>query len=368
MPTINLAAKYANAVDEKIKNGLLSTAGVNSDYDFIGARTVKVYSFAAVPMNNYSTSGSNRYGSPSELEDTVQELTLSQAKSFTFTIDKVNAVDSPEGVRDAGKALARQINQAVIPMLDTYRFCKIGAGAGTVSYDTITKSNAYEKFIAANSAISDKDVPLGGRVAFCSPTFIGFLKQDSSFVKGSELGQQALFNGQVGEVDGVAIISVPAGRLPVGCAFIITNASATCAPVKLEDYKLHEDAPGIAGTLVEGLIYHDAFVLSQQSDGIAIHYGVLGSVTFTGTASATSGKTDLSVGAVNGAADYYYKVGSSAITPPTLGGGTSGYTKLTSLTETITPGSGNTHCVVCAVDGGGKVIASSKDTTIAIGA
>ena len=366
--SVNLATKYSGIVDEKIRNGVLSTPGVNNDYDFIGARSVKVYTFSPVAMNDYSTSGTSRYGSPSELEDTLQEMTLSQAKSFTFTIDKINAVDSPEGVRDAGKALARQISQAVIPMLDTYRFGKIVAGAGSTAYTAVTKSNAYEKFIDANNAISNKDVPIGGRVAFCSPSFLGLLKQDSSFVKGSDLGQKALFNGQVGEVDGVAIIQVPETRLPVGLAFVITNPSACCAPVKLEDYKLHEDAPGIAGTLVEGLIYHDAFVLNGQKDGIAAHYGTLGALTFAGTASTTSGKTDITVTGKNGIVDYYYKVGSSAVTPPALGAGTSGYTKLAGLTDTITPGSGNTHCVVCGVDGNGKVIAASGDTTIAIGA
>lgn len=365
--SVNLATKYSGIVDEKIRNGVLSTPGVNNDYDFIGARSVKVYSFSPVAMNDYQTSGSNRYGSPSELGATLQEMTMSQAKSFTFTIDKINAVDSPEGVRDAGKALARQISQAVIPMLDTYRFGKIVAGAGATAYAAVTKSNAYEKFIDANNAISDKDVPIGGRVAFCSPAFLGFLKQDSSFVKGSDLGQKALFNGQVGEVDGVAIIQVPATRLPAGLAFVITNPAACCAPVKLEDYKLHDDAPGIAGVLVEGLIYHDAFVLNGQKDGIAAHYGALGALTFTGTAGA-SGKTAIAVTGLNGCVDYYYKVGSSAVTPPTLGAGTSGYTKLAGLTDTITPGSGNTHCVVCGVDGNGKVIATSADTTIAIGA
>lgn len=50
---INLATKYSGKVDEVIINGALSAPSVNNDYDWIGAQTVKVYSFDPVSMNNY---------------------------------------------------------------------------------------------------------------------------------------------------------------------------------------------------------------------------------------------------------------------------------------------------------------------------
>lgn len=64
---VNLATKYSAKVDEAIKNGALSQPSVNNDYDFIGVKTVKVYSFDPVAMNDYTRSGSNRYGTPQEL-------------------------------------------------------------------------------------------------------------------------------------------------------------------------------------------------------------------------------------------------------------------------------------------------------------
>lgn len=45
---------------------------------------------------------------------------------------------------------------------------------------------------------------------------------------------------------------------------------ATVAPTKLEDYKIHQDPPGISGELVEGRIVYDAFVLDNKK--MAIYY------------------------------------------------------------------------------------------------
>lgn len=40
------------------------------------------------------------------------------------------------------------------------------------------------------------------------------------------------------------------------------------SPVKLADYKIHENPQGINGWLVEGRIYYDAFVLNNKKAAI----------------------------------------------------------------------------------------------------
>lgn len=269
---INLATKYSNQVDEVIRRGLLSTAGVNNDVEFGNARTVKVYTLDTAPLNDYDpTAGMSRYGTPTELEDTVQEMEMTQQKSFTFTIDKTYEADSPEGVRDAGKALQRQIEQVIIPAIDTYRFSVLAENAGTKIYEELTSENAYETFVAANTAITDEEFPIEGRVAFCSNEFIELLKKDTGFTKATELAQDRIvFKGMVGDCDGVAIIAVPKRRLPEDTAFIITHPMCAPAPVKLQEYKIHRDPPGIAGTLVEGLLYHDIFVFDKKKKAVAV--------------------------------------------------------------------------------------------------
>ena len=104
-----------------------------------------------------------------------------------------------------------------------------------------------------------------------------------------------LVKGQIGEIDGVAIIKVATSRLPAGCLFEITHAAATVAPVKLEEYKIHEDPPGISGQLAEGRVYYDAFVLNKKKDMISVVYGNTGSLTLTATAGSSSTKSKVKV-------------------------------------------------------------------------
>ena len=269
---VNLAEKYSSQVDEVIRRGLLSTAGTNNDVEFGNAQTVKVYSLDTAPLNDYDpTAGMSRYGTPVELEDTVQTMQMSQQKSFTFTIDKTYESDSPEGVRNAGKALQRQIEQVIIPAIDTYRFSVLATKAGTKIEKVLSSGNAYSTFVEANTAITDEEFPVEGRVAFCSNAFIELLKQDGAFTKATELAQdRVIYKGMVGDCDGVAIIAVPKRRLPEDTAFIITHPMCAPAPVKLQDYKIHKDPPGIAGTLVEGLLYHDIFVFDKKKKAVAV--------------------------------------------------------------------------------------------------
>ena len=280
---VDYAQKYAQKIDERFSLNSLTNSAVNSDYDFVGVKTVNVYSVGTAAMGDYSRSGSSRYGTPTELDQTVQELTLSKDRSFTFTIDKGNFNDA-QMVAQAGEALNRQLLEVVIPEIDIYRLAKMAEGAGTVSKAAaITKTNAYSAFLDAQEALTDNKVPQAGRVCFCSAAFFKFIKQDDSFIKASDIAQTALINGQVGAVDGVPLIIVPSSYMPEKTDFIITVPQACTAPMKLAEYKIHEDPPGINGWLVEGRVYYDAFVLKNKKAAIYRHIN---------TALTTSGSTE----------------------------------------------------------------------------
>lgn len=269
--TVNLAEKYSTKIDEKFKLGSVTTPAVNNDYDFVGVKTVKVYSIPTVAMGNYTRTGANRYGTPEELDDTVQELTLTRDRAFTFTIDKGNLVDQMM-IKEAGKALARQIDEQVIPEIDIYRISKIVASAGSSSTPAVvTKANAYSAFLDGQEKLTEEKVPLTGRIAYVTPAFYKAIKQDASFIQASDLAQNMLIKGQVGEIDGVSIIVVPTVYMPTKTDFVITHPVACCAPVKLSEYKIHDNPPGINGYLIEGRVYYDAFVLTNKAKAIYKH-------------------------------------------------------------------------------------------------
>lgn len=268
---INLAQKYSSKVDERFKLKSLTEAAVNQDYDWDGVNTIKVYSIPTVAMADYTRSGSARYGTPADLVDTIATYLIAKDRSFTFVIDKGDKQDSMN-VRDAGKALGRQHDEVIVPELDTYRLAKLvtsaAANGGRPTATNITASNAYASFLTANAKLDDNKVPQPGRVAFVTPTYYNFIKQDPTFIKASDSAMAKLNSGQVGDIDGVPIIKVPSSYFPVKTPFILTHKSAMVAPKKLEDYKVHENPPGINGNLVEGRIIYDAFVLDAKKTAI----------------------------------------------------------------------------------------------------
>lgn len=270
---VNLATKYEKKVDERFTKKSVTEAAVNREYDWNGVDTIKVYSIPTVAMGNYTKTGLNRYGVAAELDNTVQTMLLTRDRSFTFTIDKANSQDT-QGVMEAGKALARQIDEVIVPEIDIYRLSTMSAAAianGHTAIAAITASNAYVKLLEAGAFLDEDKVSATGRIAFCTPSYYNFLKQDNTFIKASEIAQNMLINGQVGEVDGVKIVKVPSNYLPANHAFVLTHPVATVAAQKLEDYKIHDNPPGINGKLVEGRKRYDAFVLNNKVHALFAH-------------------------------------------------------------------------------------------------
>ena len=275
MPTYSLASKYAQKVDEAFQRGALLNQVTNRDYDWDGVESVYVYSIPVVDLNDYTRSGTNRYGSPDELGNSTQKLTIRKDRSWTFTIDKLNRNQS-QMVSDAGKAVARQLALKVIPEVDTYTFQEMAKNAGHSSSTTPTKSNAYSLLLAAQEVLGDANVPDQGRVCLVSYAFAGLLKQDPAFMRDCDIAQNALIKGMLGEVDGCKIIKVPSSRMPGAFSgstktpgwFLLCHPMATVAPTVLSEYKVHTDAPGISGWLCEGRVSYDAFVLNNKRDAL----------------------------------------------------------------------------------------------------
>ena len=61
---------------------------------------------------------------------------------------------------------------------------------------------------------------------------------------------------------------VPDSYLDANCNFLIVNKTSAIAPVKIKDYKIHTDPPGVSGNLVEFRMYHDCFVLDTRAKGV----------------------------------------------------------------------------------------------------
>lgn len=269
----NLASKYSKQIDERFTRESQAMMALNNEYEFTGVKTVNVYSIPVVPLTDYQRTGTQRYGTPDDLQRNVQTLTIRKDRAFTFIIDRGDKLQSMM-VMDVGKSLSRQLSEVWVPEFDSYVFQTLAAAAteiGNFSTAAITKSNAYEQFLAGMEALGNANVPDQGRVCFCSYRFANLLKQDPAFMKYSNLSQEMVIKGVMGEVDGCKIVKVPSSRLPAGAAFMITHPVAATAPKQLEETKIHDNPPGISGWLCEGRFIYDCFVLNNKAKAIYYH-------------------------------------------------------------------------------------------------
>ena len=149
---INLHEKYDKQIQTKFTQKSLVNGVLDNSYSFAGVKTVKISTPVTVPMVDYTRTGSNRYGTPTEMQDTVQEMTLTQDKSFSLTIDKGNNADQ-NGIKEAGKMLSLQIEERAVPLMDKYFLEMLSKKAGKIvgSGTALTKSNVCERITPAHA-------------------------------------------------------------------------------------------------------------------------------------------------------------------------------------------------------------------------
>lgn len=273
--SISLVTQFLPYVDEMFAAESKKSLLTNQDLAWTGAHTVKVYKVSTASMTNYGRSGPasgdwSRYGTVAGLDATTEEFTLRKDRSFTFAIDKLDKDETGDQLA-AASALARQVREVVIPEVDTYVYGIMAAGAGTKPAATaLTASNIYEEILKASTVLDNKEVPETGRVILVTPDVYLLMKKSTDITMETDIGNDMRLRGVISNLDGCNVIKVPSNRVPAGFGFMMAHPCATVAPTKLEDYKIHQDPPGISGELVEGRICYDAFVLDNKK--YAIYY------------------------------------------------------------------------------------------------
>ena len=272
---INLTTVFKPYTDELFSTESKKALLTNNDFDWTGAHTVKVYKIGTSAMNDYSRNPvegftGSRYGTIKDLDATTEEFTLKKDRSFTFAIDKLDTDETAQQL-EAASALARQQREVVIPEVDSYVYGVMAEGAGTKpAAVTLDETNIYNEILKATEALDNAEVPESGRVLVVSPGVYLMMKRSQDITMETEIGSDMRLKGVISNVDGAAVVRIPSAHLPEGFGFMLCHPCACVAPTKLEDYKIHVDPPGISGSLVEGRIVYDAFVLDNKK--MAIYY------------------------------------------------------------------------------------------------
>lgn len=269
---INLAKKASDKVVERFRLESVTEGIFTNRYKWTGVATVQVYTVDNLPLQNYDktkTSGS-RFGTLTEVGDTMQEMTVTDDKSFNGSIDQGNNT-SQLMIKSASTILKRTTDEVLIPYVDKYRLNKLAAGAGLNAYSvSLTSANVVEKLFAAGAAMSNAKVPKKDRVIYIGETEALKLKLASQVVGIDNLAEKSIVNGVCGTIDGAQVRVVPDDYMPSGVVFMIVKKGCACAPKKIETYRIIESDKDIDGAIVQGRFMHDCFVLTTLANGIYV--------------------------------------------------------------------------------------------------
>ena len=276
MAAQNYASSTLGVIDERLALEVKTADVVNKGgirLDFNGRNSVTIYTVNTVSEVNYVRSGNNRFGALNELGTGTQTFTLSQDKSFTFSVDRGNLEDSMM-VQEANKAVKRQIREVATLNIDVYTLATAHAYALANSQGAtaaVTSSNVYTKFLAQNDAMTEAKVPESGRHCFMSPATYSLLKLDTTFSKACDTSYADAKKGIIGQVDGVTLHKVPSTYLPTNEVFLFIWEEVLIQPKKFNSIRVLTDVQGIDGAVAEGRRYYDVFIPANKGVGIRYH-------------------------------------------------------------------------------------------------
>lgn len=266
---VNLTTKYEGPLVKRFSVGSLTDAYSGKKFNFDGVQSIVITTADKVAIGDYSrTASANRFGTPAELGDTKQTLTMAKDRSFTFIIDAGNASDQ-EYIKKANDIITTNWDEEVEPEIDTYRISKWANGAGLGALGTAPAVGTIHTLIAtASAAMNNKKIPKKNRVLLVPETYAITCKLADKVLAVPEMAKKSLGEGVIGMLDGMPVVPIPDSYFPTGVCFIIKYKDCTVDPLKLKTLRVHKAPAGIDGDLGECRYYHDSFVIGTKVNGL----------------------------------------------------------------------------------------------------
>lgn len=267
------------------------------DVEFSGVRTVHVKTVKSEPLQDYNRSKQvgtgSRYGTTTEVGDQMVTYEMTQDKSLSLSIDKGNQKENFNQPQ-AGRVMKVERQERIVPMVDMYRIKRWAEQAGIHEQLNAapTKATICQQIMDLKSRMVDAGVPENGIQLRVARKYATTLKLSDDWAKADSLIGKTLPKGTIGEFDGMPTKFVTTGKMPPNVPFMLIHKSSCISPMKIQDFKVHLDPPGLSGDLIEFRMMYDAFVLAHKANGVAC--GCLpGSVVATPTIEMNSEKATL---------------------------------------------------------------------------
>ncbi len=271
----NLRTTYSTLLDKRYMHKSITEAACGHDYSWEGSEAIKVWTIGHGTLQTYdptrafdSRLGANVY----EMSDEINTYQLSKNITFRQTIDGVLNQDQANIMK--ANAIMKQIwDEDVVPEIDKYRLSRWanGAGQGVINATALTKSTVVEALLNAGAALDNAAVPHDGRICFMPISMTVKTRLATELQYNDKYTEKNIVNGMVTHLDNMPIVGVPDTWMPTGIEFMIKHKKASADPQKLKMLRSDDQVPGLYGTLLEGLVRTDAFVLANKADGIFLY-------------------------------------------------------------------------------------------------
>lgn len=290
---IHLHKKYADTLAKLYTHHSFIEGHTNKTWSFSGLKSLIVPSIVTQPLTDYVRSGTSRYGTPQDLQDTLQEMTMTQDKAFSIIIDKGDNSEQ-QMMKRAGEVMQQQIAEQVVPTVDQYALSRWFADAGKVVGIAAPpdKTSIIGLLLDAEVFLNDSFVPDEERWCYVPNWLIKHIRLSDEFSGCDSIVKDAVVKGYVGKIGTLNIVGMPARYFPEGAYFLVAHRDSVILAQKLRDGRIHQDPPGISGHLLEGRYNYDAFVLGAKCNGV---YAVVDEnhVCLQPSASKNAGKVTL---------------------------------------------------------------------------
>ena len=267
----NYAAKFDPKVNERFYHESYTKGVASNAYDFEGVRIVKIYSEDTFEFATYTRSGSDRYGPVHDQTDSIQELEMTQDKGVSIVIDKGENIEKMN-TQGANRQLSRQVNEQAMPMFDKYCFEQWAKNAGSVvPFTNAPTVNTMVDFVLdMTEKLDEAFAPESGRTLWVTNEGYKLIKENPQFIYTDKLANKVLVKGQVGELDNFKVVKVASSYFPAGVYGIAAHKGSILNPMKLQDYNLHHNPPGVSGDRIDIRLMYDAYVLDAKAGGVCI--------------------------------------------------------------------------------------------------
>lgn len=290
METLNYAEEYSRALAQAypyvLNFGALYNTANDSRYKWVNANAIKIPSITTtgrVDGNRDTIETAKRNYDNAWETKTLENFRKWSTLVHPMDIDETNMVASISNITQTYN------EEQKFPEMDAYLVSKVYADwveqNKAADTTTLAADNVLTVFDLLMKNMTEKRVPVNGRILYVTPTVEGLIKNAKEITRVINLKEGGTgYNRMVSSIDQVQIVSVPSELMKTAYDFtegweigngakqinmFLVHPSAVITPSKYQFAQLDAPAAGSEGKYVYyEESYEDVFILNKKADGI----------------------------------------------------------------------------------------------------